>query len=29
MVGHHPVKFVGHSHCGNGDIMVFVGHIIL
>ena len=22
MISHHSVKFGGHRHCGNGDIMV-------
>ena len=29
MVIHYPAKFNGHGHCGNGDIMVLVFHIIL
>ena len=24
MVGHHPAKFRGHSHCVNGDLMFLV-----
>ena len=26
---HHPDKFVGHKHCGSGEIMVLVCHVIL
>ena len=28
-VSHHPVKFGGHWHCGSGDTMVLVCHVIL
>ena len=24
MASHHPAKFVGHRHCGSGDIMCLV-----
>ena len=27
-VSHHSAKFGGHMHCGNGDIMVLVDHVI-
>ena len=26
---HHPNKLGGHRHCGTGDIMVLVCHVIL
>ena len=29
MVSHHPAKFGDHGHCGSGDIMVLVCHVIL
>ena len=28
-VSHHPNKVCGFRHCGSGDIMVLVGHVIL
>ena len=28
MVSHHPTKFHGHRHCGSGDKMVLVCHVI-
>ena len=28
MVSHQPAKFGGHRHCGSGDIMVLVCHVI-
>ena len=28
-VGHHPAKFIGHGHCGKGDIVILVCHVIL
>ena len=28
-VCHHPAKFVDHRHCGSGDTMVVVCHMIL
>ena len=28
-VSYHPAKFGGHRHYGSGDIMIFVGHVIL
>ena len=27
-VSHHPTKFGGYEHCGSGDIMVLVFHMI-
>ena len=27
-VPHHPTKFNGHRHCGSGDIVVLVSHVI-
>ena len=27
-VSHHPATFLGHKHCGSGDIMVLVCHVI-
>ena len=29
MVSHQPDKFGGHRHCGSGDIMILVCHVIL
>ena len=29
MVSHQPDKFAGHRHCGSGDIMILVCHVIL
>ena len=29
MVSHHPAKFVGHRHCGGGDMMILVRHYCL
>ena len=29
MISHHPVMFSGHRHCGSGDIMGVVCHVIL
>lgn len=26
---HHPAKFVGHMHCGVGDMMALFYHVIL
>ena len=28
-VSHHPTKFCGFRHCGSGDIMILVCHVIL
>ena len=28
-VNHHPTKFCGFRHCGHGDIMILVCHVIL
>ena len=28
-VSYHSAKFGGHMHCGSGNIMVLVGHVIL
>ena len=27
-VAHHPFNFDGHRHCGTGDIIVLVCHVI-
>ena len=29
MVSQHPARLGGHRHCGSGDIMVSVCHVIL
>ena len=28
MLSYHPAKFSGHRHCGSGDIIVLVCHVI-
>ena len=29
MVSHQPAKFSSHGHCGSGDVMILVCHVIL
>ena len=29
MLSDHPAKIVDHKHCGSGDIIVLVSHVIL